>query len=63
MKWHCGIPGKEKTLWEGGLFKLDMHFPDGMRFLCLSSLQLLYLLEAIPLIISRCRVPNQAAEV
>ena len=29
-KWECGIPGKAKTLWEGGLFKLDMTFPDGM---------------------------------
>ena len=29
-KWECGVPGKEKTLWEGGLFKLDVVFPDGM---------------------------------
>ncbi|KAI9801352.1 MAG: SUMO conjugating enzyme Hus5 [Sarcosagium campestre] len=28
-KWECGIPGKDKTLWEGGLFKLDVIFPDG----------------------------------
>lgn len=28
-KWECGIPGKDKTLWEGGLFKLEMSFPDG----------------------------------
>ena len=28
-KWDCGVPGKEKTLWEGGLFKLDVTFPDG----------------------------------
>ena len=28
-KWECGVPGKEKTLWEGGLFKLDVIFPDG----------------------------------
>lgn len=28
-KWECGIPGKPKTLWEGGLFKLDVTFPDG----------------------------------
>lgn len=28
-KWECGIPGKDKTLWEGGLFKLDVLFPDG----------------------------------
>lgn len=29
MKWSCGIPGKEKTQWEGGLFKLEMTFPEG----------------------------------
>jgi len=23
------VPGKEKTLWEGGLFKLEVTFPDG----------------------------------
>ncbi|KAK5632128.1 hypothetical protein RRF57_007842 [Xylaria bambusicola] len=27
--WECGIPGKEKTIWEGGLFKMTMIFPDG----------------------------------
>jgi hypothetical protein len=29
--WECGIPGKEKTIWEGGLFKMTVTFPDGMR--------------------------------
>jgi ubiquitin-conjugating enzyme E2 I len=28
-RWDCGIPGKPKTLWEGGLFKLEVIFPDG----------------------------------
>lgn len=27
--WECGIPGKEKTIWAGGLFKLDVIFPEG----------------------------------
>ena len=27
--WDCGIPGKKDTLWEGGLFKLSIIFPDG----------------------------------
>jgi len=27
--WDCGIPGKDKTIWEGGLFKLQITFPDG----------------------------------
>ncbi|KAK9782856.1 hypothetical protein SCAR479_01199 [Seiridium cardinale] len=26
--WECGIPGKEKTKWEGGVFKMTMTFPD-----------------------------------
>jgi hypothetical protein len=30
--WECGIPGKDKTLWEGGLFKLSVIFPDGELF-------------------------------
>jgi hypothetical protein len=29
--WECGIPGKEKTIWEGGLFKMVVTFPDGMH--------------------------------
>jgi ubiquitin-conjugating enzyme E2 I len=29
--WECGIPGKEKTIWEGGLFKMVVTFPDGMQ--------------------------------
>lgn len=27
-RWDCAIPGKDKTIWEGGLFKLEMQFPD-----------------------------------
>lgn len=27
--WECGIPGKDKTIWEGGLFKMNIAFPDG----------------------------------
>lgn len=27
--WECGIPGKSSTLWEGGLFKLHLIFPEG----------------------------------
>lgn len=26
--WDVGIPGREKTIWEGGLFKLSLIFPD-----------------------------------
>jgi Ubiquitin-conjugating enzyme len=29
-KWECGIPGKENTMWAGGLFKLEVIFPDGI---------------------------------
>jgi len=28
-KWECGIPGKNNTIWETGLFKLELAFPDG----------------------------------
>jgi ubiquitin-conjugating enzyme E2 I len=31
-KWDCGVPGKDKTIWEGGLFKLEVIFPDGAPF-------------------------------
>lgn len=41
-KWECGIPGKKDTIWEGGMFKLDVMFPDGescllpgLAFVCL----------------------------
>ncbi|KAM0344622.1 hypothetical protein ACHAPU_007396 [Fusarium lateritium] len=27
--WECGIPGKDNTIWSGGLFKLTIAFPDG----------------------------------
>lgn len=30
--WECGIPGKDKTIWGGGLFKLTMAFPDGKAY-------------------------------
>ena len=39
-RWECGIPGKDKTVWEGGLFKLDVTFPDGKYFARLSNLGL-----------------------
>jgi Ubiquitin-conjugating enzyme len=28
-KWDCGVPGKDNTIWAGGLFKLEVTFPDG----------------------------------
>lgn len=36
-KWECGIPGKKDTIWEGGMFKLDVTFPDGESCLVLCS--------------------------
>ncbi|KAL1661138.1 ubiquitin-conjugating enzyme 9 [Schizophyllum commune] len=29
MEWEVGIPGKQGTSWEGGLYKLMMIFPEG----------------------------------
>lgn len=28
-RWDCAVPGKENTVWAGGLFKLEVQFPDG----------------------------------
>lgn len=28
-RWDCAIPGRDKTIWGGGLFKLEVQFPDG----------------------------------
>jgi ubiquitin-conjugating enzyme E2 I len=37
-KWECGIPGKKTTPWEGGLFKLDLTFPEGKNEISWRSL-------------------------
>lgn len=37
-KWECSVPGKDKTLWEGGLFKLEVTFPDGKFTWCTHNL-------------------------
>jgi ubiquitin-conjugating enzyme E2 I len=28
-KWDCQVPGKAKTPWDGGVFKVEVTFPDG----------------------------------
>lgn len=28
MRWECGIPGKDSTLWAGGLYKLVLEFTE-----------------------------------
>lgn len=28
LEWKCGIPGKEGTPWEGGMYRLQMHFTE-----------------------------------
>jgi hypothetical protein len=37
--WECGIPGKDKTIWEGGIFKMTMTFPEGEADLTLKDCQ------------------------
>ena len=32
-RWECAVPGKKDTLWEGGVFKLNVEFPDG-KYCC-----------------------------
>lgn len=40
--WECGIPGKQGTIWEGGLFKLTVTFPDGMKLSYMAKLLLTF---------------------
>jgi hypothetical protein len=49
-KWECGVPGKERTIWEGGLFKLEVIFPDGTHShaLKLDVHQLTAIIKSIP---------------
>ncbi|EKX34450.1 hypothetical protein GUITHDRAFT_155732 [Guillardia theta CCMP2712] len=28
MRWKCGVPGKENTIWAGGLFDITMEFSE-----------------------------------
>jgi ubiquitin-conjugating enzyme E2 I len=28
-RWECQIPGKKNTIWDGGLFKVELQFADG----------------------------------
>eukprot|EP00164_Ancoracysta_twista_P002295 GFYU01003036.1.p1 GENE.GFYU01003036.1~~GFYU01003036.1.p1 ORF type:complete len:160 (+),score=27.03 GFYU01003036.1:112-591(+) len=28
MLWNCGIPGKSGTIWEGGVYKLNLEFTE-----------------------------------
>jgi len=30
-RWECQIPGKKNTIWDGGLFKVEVLFADGPR--------------------------------
>ena len=39
MKWDCQIPGKDGTIWGGGIYKLELQFttdyplqPPGVKF-------------------------------
>ena len=57
MKWSCGIPGKEKTMWEGGLFKLDMIFPEGKH----GFFSLTFVADLLITIFNNYRIPNQTS--
>eukprot|EP00195_Chlamydomonas_chlamydogama_P009417 CAMPEP_0202890994 /NCGR_PEP_ID=MMETSP1392-20130828/1207_1 /ASSEMBLY_ACC=CAM_ASM_000868 /TAXON_ID=225041 /ORGANISM="Chlamydomonas chlamydogama, Strain SAG 11-48b" /LENGTH=163 /DNA_ID=CAMNT_0049574655 /DNA_START=140 /DNA_END=631 /DNA_ORIENTATION=+ len=28
QRWKCTVPGKEGTIWEGGHYPVELHFPD-----------------------------------
>ncbi|CAK5050225.1 unnamed protein product [Meloidogyne enterolobii] len=32
FNWKCAIPGPKDTIWEGGLYKLQMNFEDDFPF-------------------------------
>lgn len=54
-RWECMIPGRDKTIWEGALLKLEVQFPEGKTW---------QLNGWIKEIANAChRVPYQAAEV
>lgn len=55
-KWEVGVPGKEKTIWEGGLFKLEVTFPDGRLDFLLTSMRTAQLTEIR-------RVPDEASQM
>lgn len=60
--WECGIPGKEKTIWEGGLFKLVVTFPDGMiAFLPWLARNAMRVMVADNLI--ACRISHETPQV
>ena len=35
--WDCGVPGKEGTIWEGGVMKLTITFPEGQSIFLLAD--------------------------
>ncbi|CAH3106200.1 unnamed protein product [Pocillopora meandrina] len=32
LTWRCAIPGPERTMWEGGMYKLELSFPQDYPF-------------------------------
>lgn len=54
-RWECMIPGRDKTIWEGALLKLEVQFPDG-TFMGAD-------LQVNDSANNRRRVPYKAAEV
>lgn len=51
-RWKCKVPGKEGTLWEGGLFPLTLDFgvgaAGGCRVLCFDLLLGIGVSRALP---------------
>lgn len=57
-KWECAIPGKDRTIWEGGVFKLEVTFPEGKN----KSRSQIFLAAMLTTLFSH-RVPYQASQV
>lgn len=62
-KWECGVPGKDKTLWEGGLFKLDVLFPDGMLGSCKQYTSMLNYTLEYPTKPPKCMIQGWSLDV
>jgi hypothetical protein len=57
-RWECAVPGKKDTLWDGGIFKLDLIFPDGEW--CAFHATIPVLMQTI---FCASRIPDQAPEM
>jgi ubiquitin-conjugating enzyme E2 I len=57
-RWECMIPGRDKTIWEGALLKLEVQFPDGeFNIEALKALPTLTIVAEYPTKPPKCTQP------